>query len=46
MVFTAFLLLALMWGGWRITSRAGAVLTSSYFGMIALSVVWVRGILP
>jgi cation:H+ antiporter len=46
MVFTAFLLLALMWGGWRITSRAGAVLTSSYFGMIALSVVWVRGVLP
>jgi cation:H+ antiporter len=46
MVFTAFLLLALMWGGWRITSRAGAVLTSSYFGMIALSVVWVRGGLP
>ena len=46
MVFTAFLLLALMWGGWRITSRAGAVLTSSYFGMIALSVVWVRVGLP
>ena len=46
MVFTAFLLLALMWGGWRITSRAGAVLTSSYFGMIALSVIWVRGVLP
>lgn len=46
MVFTAFLLLALMWGGWRITSRAGAVLTSSYFGMILLSVVWVRGGLP
>jgi len=46
MVFTAFLLLGLMWGGWRITSRAGAVLTSSYFGMIALSVVWVRGFTP
>ena len=46
MVFTSFLLLALMWGGWRITSRAGAVLASSYFGMVALSVVWVRVGLP
>src|SRR5256884_7927205 len=41
MVFTSFLLLALMLGGWRITSRAGAVLTSSYFAMVALNVLWI-----
>src|SRR3989449_5794593 len=43
MVFTAFLLLALMLGGWRITSRSGAVLASSYFAMVALNVLWIRG---
>src|SRR5213594_3450504 len=43
MVFTAFLLLALMLGGWRITSRSGAVLTSSYFAMVALNILWIRG---
>jgi cation:H+ antiporter len=43
MVFTAFLLLALMLGEWRITSRAGAVLTSSYFAMVAFNVLWFRG---
>lgn len=46
MVFTSFLLLALMLGGWRITSRAGAILTSSYFAMLAFNIIWVRGILP
>jgi cation:H+ antiporter len=46
MVFTSFLLLALMLGGWRITSRAGAVLTSSYFAMVALNVFWIRGGFP
>jgi len=46
MVFTSFLLLALMLGGWRITSRAGAVLTSSYFAMLAFNVLWMRGGLP
>jgi len=39
MVFTSFLLLALLLGGWRITSRSGAVLTSSYFVMVALNVL-------
>ncbi len=43
MVFTAFLLLALMLGEWRITSRAGAVLTASYFAMVAFNVLWFRG---
>ena len=43
MVFTSFLLLALMLGRWRITSRAGAVLASSYFAMVALNVLWLRG---
>ena len=42
MVFTSFLLLALLLGGWRITSRSGAVLTSSYFAMVALNLVWIR----
>lgn len=46
MVFTSFLLLALMLGGWRITSRAWAVLTSSYFGMVLLDVLWIRGGFP
>ena len=43
MVFTSFLLLALMLGGWRITSRSGAVLTSSYFAMVAFNILWLRG---
>jgi cation:H+ antiporter len=42
MVFTSFLLLALLLGGWRITSRSGAVLTSSYFAMVAFNLVWIR----
>ncbi|MCI4371199.1 MAG: sodium:calcium antiporter [Thermoplasmata archaeon] len=42
MVFTSFLLLALLLGGWRITSRAGAVLTSSYFAMVLVNVLWVH----
>jgi cation:H+ antiporter len=42
MVFTSFLLLALLLGGWRITSRSGAILTSSYFAMVVLNVVWTR----
>lgn len=46
MVFTSFLLLALLLGGWRITSRAGAVLTASYFAMVAFNVLWVRGGFP
>src|SRR2546428_840171 len=46
MVFTAFLLLALMLGGWRITSRSGAVLTSSYFVMVAVNVLWIRAGFP
>lgn len=44
MVFTSFLLLALMLGGWRITSRSGAVLASSYFAMVAVNVLWIRGL--
>jgi len=40
MVLSSFLLLALMLGGWRITSRAGVVLTSSYFVMIVFNVLW------
>lgn len=43
MVFTSFLLLALMLGGWRITSRSGAVLASSYFAMVAVNLLWTRG---
>jgi len=43
MVFTSFLLLALLLGGWRITSRSGAVLASSYFAMVAINVLWIRG---
>jgi len=46
MVFTSFLLLALLLGGWRITSRSGAVLTSSYFVMVALNVLWIRAGFP
>src|SRR5438093_1143035 len=46
MVFTSFLLLALMLGGWRITSRSGAVLTSSYFAMVAFNILWIRGGFP
>ncbi len=43
MVLTSFLLLALLLGGWKITSRSGAVLTSSYFAMVAFNVLWFRG---
>ena len=43
MVLTSFLLLALMLGGWKITSRSGAVLTSSYFAMVAFNLIWFRG---
>src|SRR6266508_4538642 len=43
MVLTSFLLLALMIGEWKITSRSGAVLTSSYFAMVAFNLVWFRG---
>ncbi len=43
MVLTTFLLLALMLGEWKITSRSGAVLTSSYFAMVAFNLVWFRG---
>ncbi|HYT01106.1 MAG TPA: sodium:calcium antiporter [Thermoplasmata archaeon] len=43
MVLTSFLLVALMLGEWRITSRSGAVLTSSYFAMVAFNLVWFRG---
>jgi len=46
MVFTSFLLLALMLGGWRITSRSGAVLTSSYFAMVVFNILWIRGGFP
>jgi cation:H+ antiporter len=46
MVFTSFLLLALLLGGWRITSRSGAVLTSSYFVMVAVNVLWIRAGFP
>src|SRR2546422_576165 len=46
MVFTSFLLLALILGGWRITSRSGAVLTSSYFAMVAFNILWLRGGFP
>lgn len=42
MVLSSFLLLALMLGGWRITSRAGAVLVASYFAMILVHVAWFR----
>ena len=46
MVLTSFLLLALMLGEWKITSRSGAVLTSSYFAMVAFNVLWFRGGFP
>ncbi|TLZ68552.1 MAG: sodium:calcium antiporter [Methanobacteriota archaeon] len=46
MVFTSFLLLALLLGGWRITARSGAVLTSSYFVMVAVNVLWIRAGFP
>ena len=39
-VLSSFLLLALMLGGWRITSRAGAVLVASYFAMVLVNVAW------
>lgn len=42
MVVSSFLLLALMLGEWRITSRSGAVLVASYFGMVALNLVWLH----
>jgi len=32
-----------MLGEWKITSRSGAVLTSSYFAMVAFNLVWFRG---
>jgi len=46
MVLSSFLLLALMLGGWRITSRAGAVLMASYFAMVLFNVVWLPGRVP
>ena len=42
MVVSSFLLLALMLGEWRISSRSGAVLVASYFGMVAFNLVWLR----
>ena len=42
MVVSSFLLLALMLGEWRITSRSGAVLVASYFGMVAFNLIWLR----
>ncbi len=42
MVGSSFLLLALMLGEWRISSRSGAVLVASYFGMVAFNLVWLR----
>jgi len=42
MVLTSFLLLALMLGEWKITSRSGAVLTSSF----TVSVVLGQAYLP
>ncbi len=42
MVLMSFLLLGLMLGGWKITSRAGAVLIASYFAMVLFNVVWFR----
>ncbi len=46
MVLSSFLLLGLMLGEWRITSRSGAVLVASYFGMVAFNVVWLQLALP
>ena len=46
MVLSSFLLLALMLGEWRITSRSGAVLMSSYFAMVVFNVIWLPGMLP
>ena len=46
MVLSSFLLLALMFGEWRISSRSGAVLVASYFGMVAFNLVWLRAGLP
>src|SRR6266571_2016095 len=37
------LLPVVMLGEWKITSRSGAVLTSSYFAMVAFNLVWFRG---
>jgi cation:H+ antiporter len=42
MVLSSFLLLALMFGEWRISSRSGAVLVASYFGMVAFNLVWLQ----
>ena len=42
MVVSSFLLLALMLGDWRISSRSGAVLVASYFGMVLFNVVWLQ----
>jgi len=42
MVLTSFLLLSVMLGGWKITSRAGAILVASYFAMVLFNVVWFR----
>jgi cation:H+ antiporter len=46
MVLSSFLLLALMLGEWRITSRSGAVLMASYFAMVALNVLWLPAAVP
>ncbi len=46
MVLSSFLLLALMFGEWRISSRSGAVLVASYFGMVAFNLVWLGVGLP
>ena len=46
MVLSSFLLLALMLGEWRISSRSGVVLMASYFGMVLVNVVWLRIGLP
>lgn len=43
MVFTSFLLLAVMFGRWRITSRSGAALMASYFGMVLFNLAWFHG---
>ncbi len=46
MVLSSFLLLALMLGEWRITSRSGAVLMASYFAMVAFNLFWLPYALP
>ncbi len=46
MVLSSFLLLGLMLGGWRITSRSGAVLMASYFAMVAFNVLWLPVAVP